>query len=116
MVRALLLAAALLIPLPGEAQSPRQYGSQLPAASDPFPDQGPRADSRDREAWLEDRILRAMTAGVMERRRGKLALRDLDKIRQFDSIYRGANGTLTPDQNRDLQMRLEELRASLFVR
>ena len=116
MVRALFLAAALLVPLPGEAQGPGQYGSPLPAASDPFPDPGPRADSRDREAWLEDRILRAMTAGVMDRRRGRLALRDLETIRRFDAIYRGGDGTLTPDQNRDLQSRLDDLRASLFMR
>jgi hypothetical protein len=57
-----------------------------------------------------------METWVMDRRLGKFALRDLETIRRFDTIYRGGGGTLTPDQNRDLQSRLDDLRASLFVR
>ena len=68
---------------------------------------------RDREAQVQDRILDAMARGRLDNRAGRRLFRQLDDVRRFDEIYRDADGRITGDQARDLETRLDAVRAGL---
>ena len=76
---------------------------------------GAPGDTREREDWLQARIQQRIGDGELDDRRGRHALRDLDDIRRIDADYRQADGHLSPDQRRDIQARLDTLRASLWA-
>jgi len=78
-------------------------------------DQGAGApmDTRAREDGLQNRIQQRIADGQLDDRNGRRALRDLDDIRRIDADYRGADGRLNPDQRRDIEARLDTLRANL---
>ena len=72
-------------------------------------------DTRAREDWLQSKIQQRIADGELDDRRGRHALRDLDDIRRIDADYRGADGHLNQEQRRDIQARLETLRARLWA-
>jgi hypothetical protein len=103
MLKPLLLAAML---------APCQALAQTWLAPEERPAAAP-VDMRDREAQVQDRILDAMARGRLDGRLGRRLFRQLDDVRRFDTIYRDADGRMTPDQTRDVQMRLDAVRAEL---
>lgn len=72
-------------------------------------------DTREREDRLQARIQQQIADGRLDDRRGRHALRDLDDIRRMDADYRDADGHLNGDQRRDIEERLDTLRASLWA-
>jgi hypothetical protein len=117
-------------PPAGEYDQNRPYGQQGAYSAAPPPPPGDYGrdaaygrdawagapmDTREREDWLQTRIQQRIADGQLDDRRGRHALRDLDDIRRMDADYREADGHLNPDQRRDIQERLDTLRASVWA-
>jgi hypothetical protein len=112
-IRVLIITALLLGPAVAQAQGRLSPGQMRPAEAPPR-DPGPYADTREREAWVFDRISRAMDNGAISKGRGRKALRDLADINRMDAVYRGKDGQISPAQSRDIQARLDALQADVF--
>jgi hypothetical protein len=116
MVRTLLVAAAAVTALtPSLAlASPPAPHPETAAQAGYGRDPGPSADTRDREEWLQGQIVRDVSTGALDKREAREVMKDLDHVRRFDEIYRGSDGKLTADQARDIQARLDAVRAILL--
>jgi hypothetical protein len=120
MVRTLIataVALAALAPSLAEAQAgahaePPRGETIAEAGYDRDP--GPTADTRDREAWMDALIVQEMSAGSLDKRQGKAVLRELDHVFRFDAAYREPDGKLSPEQARDIHLRLDAVRATLL--
>jgi hypothetical protein len=74
-------------------------------------------DTREREARLEARINQRLADGSLGRDAAGRDFRRLDDVRQIDSADRDGNedGALSPDQYRDIDQRLDDLRRELVI-
>jgi hypothetical protein len=74
-------------------------------------------DTREREARLEARINQRLADGSLGRDRAGRDFRRLEDVRHLDAADREGNGdgSLSPDQYRDIDQRLDDLRRELAV-
>ncbi len=118
MTRLLGFAAVAVALAPCVAQAQENGAGRWAQSAEPGERARPSADSsdtRDREYWLQTRILARMADGVLDNRAGRHALRELDDIRRIDADYRSADGQMTVDQQRDILRRLDALGNRLFA-
>jgi len=72
-----------------------------------------RRDVRSREAWLEQRIRSAVADGSLNRRDARNDLDKLNSIRRQESGMRDNSGQLAPQDESQIQARLDHLSAGL---
>ena len=98
-----------------ETQDQDHGGGYDQPSAYPGRDGGPDrfVDTRDQEAQLQRQIGEQIARGDLDQWRGRDALRRLRDIRRMDNDYRDDDDRMNPDQARDIEARLDDLRRRL---
>ena len=116
------LAAAALAPSLAAAQTAydeEHYGPPPGAQLAPNDDLAVwqnRHDTQAREQWMGERIRHRVSDGSITQAQADRDMARLDEIRAMDNGFRRTNGgPLTPDQRRQINLRLEHLADTILA-